>query len=74
MCGDDSCAANHHFCDLDAQDRLIRLNVTAVTRPAGAVVPRLLAEGSGAIVNITSVVALAPEIFPGIYPATRVSF
>ena len=57
--------------DLDAQDRLIRLNVTAVTRLAGAVVPRFLAEGSGAIVNIASVVALAPEIFPGIYAATK---
>jgi len=57
--------------DLDAQDRLIRLNVTAVTRLAGAVVPRFLAEGSGAIVNIASVIALAPEIFPGIYSATK---
>ena len=57
--------------DLDAQDRLIRLNVTAVTRLAGAVTPRFLAEGSGAIVNIASVVALAPEMFPGIYAATK---
>ncbi|MDQ0467885.1 SDR family NAD(P)-dependent oxidoreductase [Labrys wisconsinensis] len=57
--------------DLDAQDRLIRLNVTAVVRLAGAVVPRLLAEGGGAIVNIASVLAVAPEIFPGIYPATK---
>lgn len=57
--------------DLDAQDWLIRLNVTAVTRLAGAVVPRFLAEGGGAIVNIASVVALGPEIFTGIYPATK---
>jgi len=57
--------------DLDAQDRLIRLNVTAVTRLAGAVVPRFVAEGRGAIVNVASVVALAPEIFPGIYAATK---
>jgi uncharacterized protein len=57
--------------DLDAQDRLIRLNVTAVTRLAGAVVPRFLAEGGGAIVNIASVIALAPELFPGIYAATK---
>ena len=57
--------------DLDAQDRLVRLNVTAVTRLAGAVVPRFLAEGSGAIVNLASVVALAPEIFPGIYAGTK---
>lgn len=57
--------------DLDAVDRLIRLNVTAVTRLAGAVVPRFLAEGGGAIVNIASVLALGPEISPGIYPATK---
>lgn len=57
--------------DLDVQDRLIRLNVTAVTRLAGAVVPRFLAQGGGAIVNITSVLAVAPEIFPGIYAATK---
>jgi len=57
--------------DLDALDSLIRLNVTAVTRLAGAVVPRFLAAGGGAIVNISSVLAVAPEIFPGIYPATK---
>ncbi len=57
--------------DLDAQDRLIRLNITAVTRLAGAVIPRFLAEGGGAIINLASIVALAPELFGGIYPATK---
>jgi short-subunit dehydrogenase len=57
--------------DLDVQDRLIRLNVTAVTRLAGAVVPRFLAQGGGAIINIASVLALAPEFLPGIYAATK---
>jgi hypothetical protein len=57
--------------DLDALDSLIRLNVIAVTRLAGAVVPRFLATGGGAIVNIASVLAVAPESFPGIYPATK---
>jgi uncharacterized protein len=57
--------------DLDAQDRLIRLNVTAVTRLAGAVTPRFLAEGGGAIINIASVLALAPEVLQGIYAATK---
>jgi short-subunit dehydrogenase len=57
--------------ELDVLDRLIRLNVTAVTRLAGAVVPRFLAEGAGAIVNIASVLALAPELSPGIYAATK---
>ncbi|HYZ23223.1 MAG TPA: SDR family oxidoreductase [Rhodopila sp.] len=57
--------------DLDAQERLIALNVTAVTRLAGAVVPRFLAEGAGSIINLASVLALAPEAMPGIYPATK---
>jgi short-subunit dehydrogenase len=57
--------------DLEVQDRLIRLNVTAVTRLAGAVVPRFLREGGGAIINIASVLAVAPEVLPGIYAATK---
>jgi uncharacterized protein len=57
--------------DLEAIDRLIRLNVTAVTRLAGAVVPRFLERGAGAIVNIASVVGLAPEFPLGIYGATK---
>jgi short-subunit dehydrogenase len=57
--------------DLDAVQWLINLNIVAVTRLAGAVVPRFLAEGDGAIINLASVLALAPEIFPGVYPATK---
>jgi short-subunit dehydrogenase len=57
--------------DLDATDRLIRLNVTAVTLLAGAVVPRFLARGEGAIINIASVLGLAPEFPLGAYGATK---
>ena len=57
--------------DLDALQRPISLNVTAVTRLAGAGVPRFVAEGNGAIINLSSVLALAPEIFPGLYAATK---
>ncbi len=57
--------------DLDSLDKLIRLNVTAVTRLAAAVAPRFAVEGEGAIVNVASVLALAPEVFHGIYPATK---
>ena len=57
--------------DAEALDKLIRLNVTAVTRLAGAVVPRFLGEGRGAIINLSSVLGLAPEISFGIYGATK---
>ncbi|MBI1202737.1 MAG: SDR family NAD(P)-dependent oxidoreductase [Rhodopseudomonas sp.] len=57
--------------DLDAVDRLIRLNVLAVTRLSGAVVPRFLKQGEGAIINIASVLGVAPEISLGAYAATK---
>jgi short-subunit dehydrogenase len=57
--------------DPDVLDRLIALNVTAVTRLAAAVTPRFVAEADGAIVNLASVLALAPELMPGIYAATK---
>lgn len=57
--------------DLDAQERLIRLNVISVARLARAVAPRFVEQGEGSIVNIASVLAVAPEILPGIYPATK---
>jgi short-subunit dehydrogenase len=57
--------------DLDAQERLIRLNVISVVRLARAVAPRFVEQGEGSIVNIASVLAVAPEILPGIYPATK---
>lgn len=41
-----------------------------MTRLAGAVVPRFLERGAGAIVNIASV-GLAPEFPLGIYGATK---
>jgi hypothetical protein len=57
--------------DLDAMERLIALNVTAVTRLAGAAVQGFVARGGGAIINLASVLAVAPEVFPGLYPATK---
>ena len=57
--------------DLDALDRLIRLNVTAVSRLAGAVAPRFVARREGAIVNVSSILALIPEFTLGIYGATK---
>ncbi|MFL6681653.1 MAG: SDR family NAD(P)-dependent oxidoreductase [Burkholderiaceae bacterium] len=55
----------------DGIDRLITLNTTALTRLASAVAPRLAESGTGAIVNIGSVVGLAPEFGMSIYGATK---
>lgn len=55
----------------EAIDDLIRLNVTAVTRLARAAAVRFAAEGKGAIVNIASVVGLAPEFGMAVYGATK---
>jgi len=54
-----------------AIERLITLNTTALTRLAAAIAPRLAASGTGAIVNIGSVVGLAPELGMAIYGATK---
>lgn len=50
---------------------LIQLNVTALTRLASAITPRLLQAGSGSIVNVASVVGLAPELGLSVYGATK---
>jgi len=51
--------------------RLIGLNTVAVARLAGAVAPRFAKEGQGAIINIGSVVGLAPELRSTVYGATK---
>ncbi|WP_122509829.1 SDR family NAD(P)-dependent oxidoreductase [Pseudomonas viridiflava] len=52
-------------------DQLITLNTMALTRLASAIAPRLVQAGEGAIVNIASVVGLAPEFGMSIYGATK---
>ncbi len=54
-----------------AIDTLIGLNTTAVTRLAAAIAPRLVEAGAGSIVNIGSVVGLAPELGMTVYGATK---
>lgn len=55
----------------DSIERLIALNTTAPTRLAAAVAPRLAQAGAGAIVNLGSVVGLAPEFGMSVYGATK---
>jgi short-subunit dehydrogenase len=54
-----------------ALSQIIALNVTAPTRLASAAGKAFVAAGKGAIVNIASVLALAPEMFDGIYSGTK---
>ena len=55
----------------DVAANLIALNVTALTRLSRAIAPRLAEAGRGAIVNIGSVVGLAPEFGMTVYGATK---
>ncbi|MER9303952.1 SDR family oxidoreductase [Mesorhizobium sp. M0293] len=51
--------------------RLVALNTTALLRLASAIAPRLAKAGAGAIINIGSVVGLAPEFGMTVYGATK---
>jgi short-subunit dehydrogenase len=51
--------------------RIVALNTTALVRLANAIAPRLAQAGEGAIVNISSVVGLAPEFGMSVYGATK---
>ena len=57
--------------DPDRLEAMIQLNVVAPTRLAAAVAPRFAAAGSGTLVNVASVLALAPEMFNGSYSGTK---
>ncbi|MEM5327093.1 SDR family oxidoreductase [Paraburkholderia sp. JHI2823] len=57
--------------DVEHMTRMIDLNVTALTRLTYAAVPSFVARGQGAIVNIASIVSIAPEILNGVYGGTK---
>jgi uncharacterized protein len=57
--------------NVDAMDDMITLNVRALTRLTYAAAPGLVARGGGAIVNIASIVGIAPERLNGVYGASK---
>jgi len=57
--------------DIDKMEQMINLNVTALTRLTYAVVPGFVARGGGAIINIASIVAVAPEVLNGVYGGSK---
>jgi len=50
---------------------MIQLNVVALTRLTQAVAPGFVARGKGAIINVSSIAAVAPEILNGVYGGTK---
>src|SRR5215467_492526 len=57
--------------DVADMSRMIALNVEALTRLTYAVVPEFVKRGSGTIVNIGSIVGIAPERLNGVYGGTK---
>ncbi|MBR8299647.1 SDR family oxidoreductase [Burkholderia dolosa] len=57
--------------DVDAMTRMIDLNVTALTRLTYAAVPGFVARGHGAVINISSIVAISPETLNGVYGGSK---
>ncbi|HEY4801274.1 MAG TPA: SDR family oxidoreductase [Paraburkholderia sp.] len=57
--------------DVDAMTRMIDLNVIALTRLTYAAVPGFVARGKGAVINISSIVAISPETLNGVYGGSK---
>jgi short-subunit dehydrogenase len=57
--------------DVQAMDDMIALNVTALTRLTYAAAPAFVERGTGTIINIASIVGVAPEALNGVYGATK---
>jgi short-subunit dehydrogenase len=56
--------------DVDKMEDMIALNVTALTRLTYAAAPGFAARG-GTIINMASIVGIAPEILNGVYGGTK---
>jgi uncharacterized protein len=57
--------------DVDTMSAMVSLNVEALMRLSYAAVPAFVARGRGTIVNIASIVAVAPELLNGTYGGTK---
>ena len=57
--------------DLSMMQQMIDLNITALTRLSYAAAPAFVKRGTGTIINISSVVAIAVEALNGVYSASK---
>ena len=55
----------------ETMEEMIRLNVIAATRLVYAAAPEFISRNRGTIINISSIVAIAPEILNGVYGGTK---
>ena len=56
---------------VDDMQSMIDLNVSALMRLSYAAAPAFVARGNGTLINIASIVAIAPEILNGVYGASK---
>lgn len=57
--------------DPEKMDEMIALNVVSLSRLSGAIAPGFVSRGAGTIINISSIVAVAPEILNGVYGGSK---
>jgi hypothetical protein len=57
--------------DVDKMEEMITLNVSALTRLTYAAAPGFAARSTGTIINIASIVGVAPELLNGVYGGTK---
>lgn len=57
--------------DVENMTDMISLNVTAPMRLTYAIAPSLVARGSGAVISISSIASIAPEILNGVYGGSK---
>ncbi|MFZ6044530.1 SDR family NAD(P)-dependent oxidoreductase [Pseudomonas sp. CR3202] len=57
--------------NIDKLEDLLTLNVNVLTRLTYAAVPGFVARGHGTLINIASIVAIAPEVLNGVYGGSK---
>jgi uncharacterized protein len=60
-----------HGSDVDQLEAMVAINITAALRLAHAAVDGFVARGRGTLINVSSVLALAPERFNAVYSGTK---